>query len=102
MLACVKSCAVIGLEGVIVSVEVDTADGLPGKTFQGSVNRLSPRMTSKKIWSDDPAERFDTNQRRAKPGSSWISAGIPACSRRWQTGSAAARSLKRATRMRFM
>ncbi len=30
MLARVYSCAVIGLEGVIVEVEVDTADGLPG------------------------------------------------------------------------
>jgi len=29
MLARVFSCAVIGLEGVIVEVEVDTGDGLP-------------------------------------------------------------------------
>ena len=29
MLARVYSCAVIGLEGVVVEVEVDTADGLP-------------------------------------------------------------------------
>ena len=35
MLACVNSCAVIGLEGVIVSVEVDTADGLPGVIIVG-------------------------------------------------------------------
>ena len=29
MLANVKSCAVIGLEGVVVDVEVDTGPGLP-------------------------------------------------------------------------
>jgi magnesium chelatase family protein len=48
MLACVHSCAVIGLEGVIVEVEVDTCDGLPGmdivglpdKAVQESKNRV--------------------------------------------------------------
>ena len=35
MLARVYSCAVIGLEGVIVEVEVDTGDGLPGMTIVG-------------------------------------------------------------------
>src|SRR5512141_2474106 len=35
MLARVYSCAVIGLEGVVVSVEVDTADGLPGIIIVG-------------------------------------------------------------------
>jgi magnesium chelatase family protein len=35
MLARVFSCAVIGLEGVIVDVEVDIADGLPGITIVG-------------------------------------------------------------------
>ena len=35
MLARVYSCAVIGLEGVVVSVEVDTADGLPGVIIVG-------------------------------------------------------------------
>ncbi len=35
MLARVYACAVIGLEGVIVEVEVDTADGLPGITIVG-------------------------------------------------------------------
>jgi magnesium chelatase family protein len=35
MLSRVHSCAVIGLEGVIVEVEVDTADGLPGITIVG-------------------------------------------------------------------
>jgi magnesium chelatase family protein len=35
MLARVYSCAVIGLEGVIVEVEVDTGDGLPGITIVG-------------------------------------------------------------------
>ncbi len=35
MLARVHSCAVIGLEGVVVSVEVDTAEGLPGISIVG-------------------------------------------------------------------
>jgi magnesium chelatase family protein len=35
MLARVFSCAVIGLEGVIVDVEVDTAQGLPGMDIVG-------------------------------------------------------------------
>jgi magnesium chelatase family protein len=35
MLARVLSCAVIGLEGVIVEVEVDTAQGLPGMDIVG-------------------------------------------------------------------
>src|SRR4030042_938494 len=35
MLARVYSCAVIGLEGVVVEVEVDTSDGLPGMAIVG-------------------------------------------------------------------
>lgn len=35
MLARIYSCAVIGLEGVIVEVEVDTGDGLPSITIVG-------------------------------------------------------------------
>jgi magnesium chelatase family protein len=35
MLARVYSCAVIGLEGVIVEVEVDTMNGLPGTDIVG-------------------------------------------------------------------
>ncbi|MCC6146174.1 MAG: YifB family Mg chelatase-like AAA ATPase [Anaerolineaceae bacterium] len=35
MLARVRSCAVIGLDGVIVEVEVDTGQGLPGMTIVG-------------------------------------------------------------------
>ena len=35
MLARVFSCAVIGLEGVIVEVEVDTCEGLPGMDIVG-------------------------------------------------------------------
>ena len=35
MLARIFSCAVIGLEGVIVEVEVDTAQGLPGMDIVG-------------------------------------------------------------------
>ena len=35
MLARVYSCAVIGLEGVILEVEVDTPHGFPGMTIVG-------------------------------------------------------------------
>ena len=35
MLARVFSCAVIGLDGVIVEVEVDTSQGLPGMDIVG-------------------------------------------------------------------
>jgi magnesium chelatase family protein len=35
MLACVHSCAVIGLDGVIVEVEVDNGPGLPGMVIVG-------------------------------------------------------------------
>jgi magnesium chelatase family protein len=35
MLATIHSCAVLGLDGVIVAVEVDTASGLPGMTIVG-------------------------------------------------------------------
>jgi magnesium chelatase family protein len=35
MLACVHSCAVVGLDGVIVQVEVDTNQGLPGMVIVG-------------------------------------------------------------------
>lgn len=36
MLACIYSCAVIGLDGIVVEVEVDTADGLPGMSIVGT------------------------------------------------------------------
>ncbi|HUT92111.1 MAG TPA: HlyD family efflux transporter periplasmic adaptor subunit [Thermoguttaceae bacterium] len=39
-----------------------TADGLPDK-LQGRITRLSPRMSPKSLWSDDPAERYDTKTR---------------------------------------
>ena len=35
MLARIFSCAIIGLDGVIVEVEVDTGQGLPGMTIVG-------------------------------------------------------------------
>lgn len=40
-----------------------TADGLPGKQFTGHVARLSPHMTSRQIWNDEPAEHLDTKMR---------------------------------------
>jgi multidrug resistance efflux pump len=40
-----------------------TADGLIGKSYRGKVVRVSPRMTRKELWSDDPTERFDTKIR---------------------------------------
>ncbi len=40
-----------------------TADGLPGKQLSGRVVRLSPRMSRKQLFTDDPAERHDTKAR---------------------------------------
>jgi len=39
------------------------ADGLPDRTLQGRVTRLSPRMTRKQLFSDHPTERYDTKTR---------------------------------------
>jgi multidrug resistance efflux pump len=38
-------------------------DGLPDREFKGRVVRLSPRMGRKQLWSDRPAERYDTKTR---------------------------------------
>ncbi|HUY91119.1 MAG TPA: HlyD family efflux transporter periplasmic adaptor subunit [Pirellulales bacterium] len=43
-------------------VTVD-ADGLPGRYFRGRVTRLAPRMSRKRLWTDDPAEQFDSKVR---------------------------------------
>lgn len=40
-----------------------TADGLPGKVFQGEVVEIMPRMTFKQVWSDRPGERHDAKTR---------------------------------------
>ncbi len=40
-----------------------SADGLPDRTFAGSVSNLSPRMEQKRWYSDQPTERFDTKVR---------------------------------------
>jgi multidrug resistance efflux pump len=40
-----------------------TADGLPGETFKGRLVRLAPRMSSKRLWTNDPTEQFDTKVR---------------------------------------
>lgn len=47
----------VGMPAVVM------ADGLPGKKFMGHVAWLSPRMTPKSLWTDDPQERFDTKTR---------------------------------------
>ena len=39
------------------------ADGLPGQEFTGRVVRLSPKMSRKELFSDQPAERYDTKTR---------------------------------------
>jgi len=39
------------------------ADGLPGKEFKGRVIRLSPRMSHKEDFSDQPTERHDVKTR---------------------------------------
>jgi hypothetical protein len=40
-----------------------TADGLSDRQLNGRVARLSPRMSRKELWSDQPAERYDTKTR---------------------------------------
>ncbi len=40
-----------------------TADGLWGRKLSGKIVRVSPHMTGKQLWSDRPAERFDTKTR---------------------------------------
>ena len=44
-------------------VAVVRADGLPEQEFKGRVTRLSSRMGRKQLWSDRPAERYDTKTR---------------------------------------
>ena len=39
------------------------ADGLPGRSFTGRVARISPRMSHKELWTNDPTERYDTKTR---------------------------------------
>ncbi len=50
-----------------------TADGLPGRELEGRVAELSPRMSAKRLWSDDPGERFDTKTREV-----WVDLHEPA------------------------
>jgi len=46
MLARVYSCAVIGLDGVVVEVEVDTGQGLPKIIIVGLPDTAAPRARS--------------------------------------------------------
>jgi HlyD family secretion protein len=39
------------------------ADGMPECELRGKVARSSPRMTRKQLYTDDPAERYDTKTR---------------------------------------
>ena len=36
---------------------------LGGRNFTGRVARLSPRMSHKELWTNDPTERYDTKTR---------------------------------------
>ena len=45
MLARVYSCAVIGLDGVVVEVEVDYTSGFPGMTMIGTKSRWNHQTT---------------------------------------------------------
>jgi HlyD family secretion protein len=47
-------------KGMTVAV---TADGIPDKSFRGTVSQLSPRMDRKQQWTDRPDEQFDTKTR---------------------------------------
>ncbi len=91
MLARVFSCAVIGLEGVIVEVEVDTAQGLPGVDIVGlpdtAVQESKQRVLAaiKNAGYPYPRKRLTINLAPAsvrKEGSSYdlpIALGILAC-----------------------
>ncbi len=48
----------VGMPAIVV------ADGLPGRQFEGRVVRMSPHMSRKRLWTDRPAERFDTKVRQ--------------------------------------
>ena len=67
MLARVCSCAVIGLDGVVVEVEVDTGQGLPGMTIVGlpdaAVNESRERVQAaiKNAGLDYPRKRIVVN-----------------------------------------
>ncbi len=91
MLARVFSCAVIGLEGVIVEVEVDTAQGLPGMDIVGlpdaAVQESKQRVMSaiKNAGFPYPRKRLTINLAPAsvrKEGPSYdlpIALGVLAC-----------------------
>ena len=91
MLARVFSCAVIGLEGVIVEVEVDTAQGLPGMDIVGlpdaAVQESRQRVMAaiKNAGYPYPRERLTVNLAPAsvrKEGPSYdlpIALGVLAC-----------------------
>ncbi len=49
MLARVYSCAVIGLEGVVVEVEVDTGDGLPSTVIVGTKDHKIPHLIGRRV-----------------------------------------------------
>jgi hypothetical protein len=49
MLAKVYSCAVVGLEGAIVQVEVDTANGLPSFVDVGSDSQYGGSLYGKAV-----------------------------------------------------
>lgn len=49
-----------------------TADGLSGHPIRGRVTEMSPRMTNKQIFSDDPSQRYDTKSREV-----WIAVEEP-------------------------
>lgn len=40
-----------------------TADGMPDRSFRGTVSQLSPRMEPKQLFTDRPDEQFDTKTR---------------------------------------
>ncbi len=48
----------VGMSAVVM------ADGLPGREFTGRVEQISPHMTRKQLWTDQPTERFDTKVRQ--------------------------------------
>ena len=50
MLAKVNSCALIGLDGVLVEIEVDAAKGMPGLTLVG-LPSMAVKESKDRVWA---------------------------------------------------
>ena len=69
MLARIFSCAVIGLEGVIVEVEMDTTNGLPGTDIVGLPDKaVQEKLFARAIGGEERAPSLSARAHRGQPG----------------------------------